>query len=217
MNPLRITVFGAAGNTGSRVVTEALSRGHKVTAVARDAARFTELHPRAEHRTGDAGNPYDVRELSAHQDLMVNATRPAPGREGDHAAISKSLLTGLSGTGVRLLVVGGAGSLTVPGTDGVLAIDVPRYVPAAWRHIAEASNAQYDALRTTDTDVDWTYLSPAALFEPGIRTGTFRLAKDELLVDADGNSAISMEDYAIALLDEAESPAHHRARFTVGY
>ncbi|MFF1375742.1 NAD(P)-dependent oxidoreductase [Streptomyces sp. NPDC058308] len=214
---MRITVFGAAGNTGSRIVTEALSRGHEVTAVVRDAARFTELHPDAEHRTGDAANPYEVRELSAGQDLVVNATRPAPGREGDHATVSASLLAGLAGTGIRLLVVGGAGSLTVPGTEGVLAIDDPRYVPAAWRHIAEASNAQYDVVRTAESDVDWTYVSPAALFEPGIRTGKFRLAKDELLVDADGNSAISMEDFAIALLDEAERPAHHRARFTVGY
>ncbi|MFD4631842.1 NAD(P)-dependent oxidoreductase [Streptomyces sp. NPDC058284] len=214
---MRITVFGAAGNTGSRIVTEALSRGHEVTAVVRDAARFTELHPDAVHRTGDAANPDDVRELSARQGLVVNATRPAPGREGDHATVSTSLLAGLAGTGVRLLVVGGAGSLTVPGTEGVLAIDDPRYVPAAWRHIAEASNAQYDAVRTAETDVDWTYVSPAALFEPGIRTGKFRLAKDELLVDADGNSAISMEDFAVALLDEAERPAHHRARFTVGY
>ncbi|QEU94047.1 NAD(P)-dependent oxidoreductase [Streptomyces kanamyceticus] len=214
---MRITVFGAAGNSGSRVVTEALSRGHEVTAVVRDAARFADLHPDATHRTGDAGVPDDVRRLSAGQDLVVNATRPAPGREAEHPAITRSLLAGLAGTGVRLLVIGGAGSLTVPGTEGVLAIDDPRYVPAAWRHIAAASNAQYDEVRTTETDVAWTYLSPSALFEPGTRTGEFRLAKDEILVDTEGNSAISMEDFAIALLDEAERPEHHRGRFTVGY
>ncbi|MFE0176360.1 NAD(P)-dependent oxidoreductase [Streptomyces sp. NPDC059002] len=214
---MRITVFGAAGNAGSRVVAEALSRGHEVTAVVRDAARFTELHPDAMHRTGDAGIPDDVRKVSEGQDLVVNATRPAPGREHEHPVITTSLLTGLAGTGIRLLVIGGAGSLTVPGTAGRAAIDDPRYVPAAWRHIAAASNAQYDAVRTTETDVPWTYLSPSALFEPGARTGTFRLGKDELLVDAAGNSSISMEDLAIALLDEAERPAHHRGRFTVGY
>ncbi|MFK4071056.1 NAD(P)-dependent oxidoreductase [Streptomyces sp. NPDC029674] len=215
---MRITVFGAAGNAGSRVVTEALSRGHEVTAVVRDPARFSELHPDAAHRTGDAGNPDHVAELSAGQDLIINATRPAPGHEHEHPAITKALLAGLArADGVRLIVIGGAGSLTVPGTQGVLAIDDPRYVPTAWRHIAEASNAQYDALRTADTDVPWTYLSPSALFEPGTRTGEFRTGKDELLVDADGTSSISMEDFAIALLDEAEHPAHHRARFTVGY
>ena len=215
---MRITVFGAAGNVGSRVVTEALARGHEVTAVVRDPARFTELHPDALHRTGDAGIPEQVAELSAGQDLVVNATRPAPGREPEHAAISRALLTGLAGIdGVRLIVVGGAGSLTVPGRQGVLAVDDPAHVPTAWQHIALASNAQFDAVRTAETDVDWTYLSPSALLEPGIRTGTFRLGSDELIVDADGNSAISMEDLAVALLDEAEHPKHHRTRFTAGY
>ncbi|WP_069887160.1 NAD(P)-dependent oxidoreductase [Streptomyces luteocolor] len=214
---MRITVFGAAGNSGSRVVAEALSRGHEVTAVVRDAARFPALHPGATHRTGDAKNPSKVRELSADQDVVVNATRPSPGHEADHPAISRSLLAGLAGTGVRLLVIGGAGSLTVPGTEGVLAIDDTRYIPTAWRAIASASTAQYDAVRTTDTDVDWTYLSPAALFEPGVRTGEFRLFKDELPVAADGTSSISMEDLAVALLDEAESPTHSRTRFAVGY
>ncbi|MEU4996754.1 NAD(P)H-binding protein [Streptomyces sp. NPDC021622] len=215
---MRITVFGAAGNVGSRVVTEALTRGHEVTAVVRDAARFGELHPGATHRTGDAQVPEQIAELSAGQDLVVNATRPAPGREPEHAAISRALLAGLANiNGVRLMIVGGAGSLTVPGKEGVLAIDDPAYVPTAWRHIALASNDQYDAVRTADTEVDWTYLSPSALLEPGIRTGVFRLGTDELIVDAEGNSSLSMEDLAVALLDEAELPKHRRTRFTAGY
>ncbi|MCX4666890.1 NAD(P)H-binding protein [Streptomyces sp. NBC_01381] len=215
---MRITVFGAAGNVGSRVVTEALTRGHEVTAVVRDPARFGELHPDAAHRTGDAQDPEQIAELSAGQDLVVNATRPAPGREREHAAISRALLAGLADiNGVRLMIVGGAGSLTVPGKEGVLAIDDPAYVPTAWRHIALASNDQYDAVRTADTEVDWTYLSPSALLEPGVRTGTFRLGTDELIVDAEGNSSLSMEDLAVALLDEAELPKHRRTRFTAGY
>lgn len=215
---MRITVFGAAGNVGSRVVTEALTRGHEVTAVVRDAARFGELHPDAAHRTGDAQDPEQIAELSAGQDLVVNATRPAPGREPEHAAISRALLAGLANTnGVRLMIVGGAGSLNVPGKEGVLAIDDPAYVPTAWRHIALASNDQYDAVRTADTEVDWTYLSPSALLEPGVRTGVFRLGTDELIVDAEGNSSLSMEDLAVALLDEAELPKHRRTRFTAGY
>lgn len=214
---MRITVLGAAGNVGSRVVTEALTRGHDVTAVVRDPARFGELHPEATHRAGDAGVPEHVAELSSGQDLVVNATRPAPGREPEHAAVSRALLAGLATTCVRLLIVGGAGSLTVPGSGGVLAIDDPAYVPTAWRHIALASNAQFDAVRTADTEVDWTYVSPSALLEPGVRTGGYRLGADELIVDAEGNSSISMEDLAVALLDEAERPKHHRTRFTVGY
>ncbi|MEV0119582.1 NAD(P)H-binding protein [Streptomyces sp. NPDC050844] len=215
---MRITVFGAAGNVGSRVVTEALTRGHEVTAVVRDAARFGELHRGASHRTGDAQDPEQIAELSAGQDLVVNATRPAPGREPEHAAISRALLAGLANiNGVRLMIVGGAGSLTVPGKGGVLAIDDPAYVPTAWRHIALASNDQYDAVRTADTEVDWTYLSPSALLEPGVRTGVFRLGTDELIVDAEGNSSLSMEDLAVVLLDEAELPKHRRTRFTAGY
>ncbi|MEU1015881.1 NAD(P)H-binding protein [Streptomyces sp. NPDC005898] len=215
---MRITVFGGAGTAGSRVVTEALTRGHEVTAVVRDRARFTELHPRATHRTGDAGDPAQVAELAAGQDVVVNATRPAPGREADHAAVTRALLAGLAATpDVRLLVIGGAGSLTVPGTDGTRVIDDPRFVPPAWRHVAEASNAQYEALRTADTPVNWTYLSPPALLEPGVRTARFRLGRDELLIDAAGKSSLSMEDLAVALLDETESPRHPRGRFTAGY
>ncbi|MFI9237188.1 NAD(P)H-binding protein [Streptomyces cinnamoneus] len=212
---MRITVFGAAGNVGSRVVTEALSRGHEVTAVVRDSARFPQLHEQARAEVGDASNPEDVARLSAGQDLVIGATRPAPGSEGDLVKATEGLLAGLAGTGVRLLVVGGAGSLILPGTDGTTVIDGPDF-PAGWRGIALACNAQLAACRA-ETEVDWAYLSPSALLEPGTRTGTYRLGTDELLVDADGNSAISMEDLAVVLLDEAEQPRHHRTRFTAGY
>ncbi|MEV5380734.1 NAD(P)-dependent oxidoreductase [Streptomyces nondiastaticus] len=212
---MRITVFGAAGNVGSRVVAEALSRGHHVTAVVRDAARFPELPAAAEARTGDASNPDDVARLSAGQDLVIGATRPAPGSERQLVAATEGLLAGLARTGVRLLLVGGAGSLTLPGTEGTTVIDGPGF-PADWRPIALACNDQLAACRA-DQEVDWAYLSPAALLEPGERTGRYRLGKDELLVDAEGVSAISMEDLSVALLDEAERPAHHRARFTVAY
>ncbi|MFE2870378.1 NAD(P)-dependent oxidoreductase [Embleya sp. NPDC059259] len=213
---MRITVFGAAGNVGSRVVSEALSRGHEVTAVVRDAARFPELHPEAEARVGDAARIEDVAALSTGRDLVISATRPAHGNEQALADTAEALLAGLAGTGVRLLTVGGAGSLTVPGTGDTMAVDDPRFVPTAWRGIALACNAQLDVFRT-DTEVDWTYLSPPAHLEPGTRTGSFRLGTDELLVDPDGVSAISMEDLAVALIDEAEQPRHHRARFTVAY
>ncbi|MEU5427990.1 NAD(P)H-binding protein [Streptomyces olivoreticuli] len=213
---MRITVFGAAGNVGSRVVAEALSRGHEVTAVVRDPARFPHLPAGAEARTGDAADADDVAALSAGQDLVITATRPAPGRESEHAATTRALLAGLARTGVRLLVVGGAGSLTVPGSGGGVVRDDPAFAPAAIRPIAQAGTEQLAVCRA-ETTVDWAYLSPAALLEPGERTGTYRLGTDELLVDAEGNSAISMEDLAVALLDEAERPKHRRTRFTVAY
>jgi putative NADH-flavin reductase len=103
----------------------------------------------------------------------------------------------------------------VPGTGGATVIEDPEF-PAAWRDIALACNAQLEVCRA-ETAVDWAYLSPAALLEPGERTGAYRLGADELLVDAEGNSVISMEDLAMALLDEAERPRHHRTRFTAAY
>ncbi|WP_331766897.1 NAD(P)H-binding protein [Embleya sp. NBC_00896] len=214
---MRITVFGAAGNVGSRVVTEALARGHEVTAVVRDRARFAELHPDAQPRVGNAANVEDVAELSAGRDLVISATRPAPGSETDLVTTAKALLAGLAGSDVRLLVVGGAGSLNVPDGDGTLAVDDQRFVPTAWRGIALACNEQLDTFRTERGEVNWTYLSPSANLQPGTRTGAFRVGTDDLLIDVDGSSAISMEDLAVALLDEAEHPKHHRTRFTAGY
>ncbi|WP_431040648.1 NAD(P)-dependent oxidoreductase [Streptomyces sp. P1-3] len=212
---MRITVFGAAGAVGSRVVAEALSRGHEVTAVVRDPARFPELPAAAHARVGDAGIPEDVAALSAGQDVVISATRPVPGSERELAATAKALLAGLAGTGVRLLVVGGAATLTLPGTGGLTVVDGPDF-PADLRAIALACADQHQVCRA-ETAVDWAYLSPPMLLEPGERTGRYRLGGDELLVDAEGNSAISMEDLAVALLDEAERPRHHRARFTVAY
>ncbi|WP_433236154.1 NAD(P)-dependent oxidoreductase [Streptosporangium sp. CA-135522] len=212
---MRITVFGAAGNVGSRVVAEALARGHRVTAVVRDPARSPGLHAGAEVRAGDAENVEDVVELSAGQDVVISATRPVPGSEGRLAETARALLAGVARTGVRLLVVGGAGSLTVPGAGGATVIDDPGF-PADWRAIALACNDQLAACRA-ETGANWAYLSPAALLEPGERTGAYRLGTDELLVDGEGNSAISMEDLAVVLLDEAERPKHHRTRFTAAY
>ncbi|MBA2549779.1 MAG: NAD(P)H-binding protein [Nocardioidaceae bacterium] len=214
---MRITVFGAAGNVGSRVVAEAVSRAHEVTAVVRDPARLHELHAAADPRAGDAGNVEDVTVLSAGHDVVISATRPAPGRESELVTTTQALLAGLTRTGVRLLVVGGAGSLTVPGTGGVTVIDHPHFQPGpSFRDLALACTAQLEACRA-DAVVDWGYLSPAAVLEPGERTGNYRLGTDELLVDLAGISRISMEDLAVVLLDEAERPKHHRTRFTAGY
>jgi len=212
---MRITVFGAGGSVGSRVVAEAVARGHEVTAVVRDPARFHDLHPGAHVRAGDAGNVEDVIALSAGQDVVVAATRPAPGSESDLVITTKALLAGLAGTGVRLLVVGGAGSLTVPGSNGITVSEQPDF-PADLRDIALAGAEQLEACRAK-TDVDWAYLSPAALMEPGLRTGEYRVGTDELLVDAEGESTISMEDFAVVLLDEVEQTKHHRTRFTAAY
>ncbi|MET9497981.1 NAD(P)H-binding protein [Streptomyces sp. NPDC006552] len=213
---MHITVFGAAGSVGRRVVAEALRRGHRVAAVVRDPARAAGLPAGALPRTGDAADPRSVAALAAGQELVISATRPPGGREPELAAAARALLTGLHGTGVRLLLVGGAAGLTVPGTGGLTVVDAPGFPPAL-RPIALACNEQLDVCRTTGHEVDWAYLAPAARLEPGKRTGRYRLGADTLVVDAEGNSVLSMEDLAVALLDEAERPAHHRTRFTAAY
>lgn len=213
---MRITVFGATGAVGSRAVQEALSRGHEVTAVSRQALQSSkEAASGPQVRRGDASDPADVARLSRGQDLVISATRPIPGQEDELAIAAKGLVSGLAGTGVRLLIVGGAASLTLPGDRSMTVVDGPGF-PAELRPIALACNEQLEIIRSS-ADLEWTYLSPPALLEPGVRTGTYRLGRDELLTAADGTSYISMEDFAIALLDEAERPRHHRTRFTVGY
>ncbi|MFG2907878.1 NAD(P)-dependent oxidoreductase [Kitasatospora sp. NPDC048286] len=213
---MRITVFGATGNVGSRVVTEALARGHRVTAVVRDPAKPHGLPSAATLAVGDARDPEDVARIAAGQDVVITATRPLPGSEHELAVATRGLLAGIAGTGARLLAVGGAGNLLVPGGGGTVLVDSPGF-PDEIRPIALACGEQFDLYRAADPEVDWTYLSPAAVLEPGVRTGRFRIGRDELLVDAAGDSAISMEDLAVALLDEAERPAHRRARFTAAY
>jgi len=213
---MKVTVLGATGNAGSRLVAEALSRGHEVTAVVRNSSRASGLPAAARIRTADVGNVEEVSKISAGQDVVISAIRPASGQENDMVPTTRSLMDGLAQTGVRLLVVGGAATLTVPGSGGKTVIEDANYLPVSARHIGKASADQFEVC-LTETRVDWAYLSPAAQFAPGERTGNFRLGCDELLVDAEGVSKISMEDAAVVLLDEAERPKHHRTRFTAAY
>jgi len=213
---MKITILGATGNAGSRVVTEALSRGHEVTAVVRNPTSTNNLPSGIRVITGDASNIEDVTKFSTGQDVVISAIRPASGLESDVIPTTRTLMDGLSKTGVRLLVVGGASTLMVPGTGGKTVIEDSNYLPVTARHIGKASADQLEVC-FAETRVDWAYLSPAAQFAPGERTGNYRMGTDELLIDAVGISKISMEDVAIVLLDEAEQPKHHQTRFTVAY
>jgi len=213
---MKITVLGSTGNAGRRVVAEALSRGHEVTAVVRNSVGSNDLPAAVKVLVGDVGNVEDVAKVSAGQDVVISAIRPTPGQESDAIPTTRSLMDGLAQTGVRLLVVGGAATLTVPGTEGKTVIEDSNYLPISARHIGKASADQFEVC-LAETRVDWAYLSPAAHFAPGERTGNYRLGTDELLVDAEGISKISMEDVAVVLLDEVEQPKHHRTRFTAAY
>ena len=230
---MKIAVFGAAGAVGRQVVEEALSRHHTVTAIGRNPSTLADLAntrtapdpadrtDRADPSTavrvrrGDASVADDVAVLSRGHDLVISATRPAPGYESELVAAAKGLVDGLAGTAVRLMIVGGAASLIIPGRGGTTVVDGPDF-PADWLPIALACNDQLDVIRSA-SDVDWTYVSPPALLEPGDRTGEYRVGTDQLVVSPDGDSRISLADFAIALIDEAEHKRHPRARFTVGY
>jgi putative NADH-flavin reductase len=197
---MRITVFGAFGSVGRRVVEEARRRGHDVTPVSRK--------PGPDSEVGDARLVADVVRLSAGRDLVVSATRPADGQEWELVEATKALLAGVAETGARLLAVGGAATLVTPA--GHTVEEAPDF-PDELKPIARACAEQL-AVYLADPVADWTYLSPPALLEPGERTGVFRVGGDEQV-----GSTISVEDLAVALLDEAETPKHQRKRFTVGY
>jgi putative NADH-flavin reductase len=213
---MKIAVFGAAGAVGRRVVAEALSRGHTVTAVVRKPAQLEELPSSVTPRIGDAANADNVADIATDQDAVISAIRPTPGTNGNARSSTRALLNGVSRGGSRLLIVGGAASLEVPGTNGSFVIDDARFLSPSARAIARASFVQYESC-LLEKNVDWVYLSPSARLAPGKRTGRFRLGGDELLLDEHGRSSISHEDLAVALIDEAEAPQHHQTRFTVGY
>jgi len=200
-----IALLGATGNVGSRLLDEALSRNHPVTALVRDPAR---LAP----RTGLSVAVGDVTDLQAAKALAGHEVLISSLRFADIAP--STLIDFARATGIpRLLIVGGAASLSLP--DGSRLFDAPAF-PAEYRSEAGAGIATLDALRAV-SDLDWAFVSPQLVFAPGTRTGQFRLGDDALLFDAAGDSHISYEDFAVALLDEVERPAHHRTRFTVGY
>lgn len=202
-----IVVLGITGQAGSRIAAELLARGHSVTGIARDPSK-------AAARAGltlvaaDATQAATLAPLLQGHDAVVSATRFVGGID------AATLVAAARQAGVpRIAVVGGAGSLEV--APGVALIDTPQF-PAEYKAEAGAGRVFLQALRAVQ-DLDWTFLSPAALFAPGERTGRFRLGADQLLVAAQGDSHISMEDFAIALVDEIEQPQHTRQRFTVGY
>ncbi|GGX85795.1 NAD(P)H-binding protein [Massilia dura] len=212
---MKIALIGATGYIGSALLAEASSRGHDVKALVSRPEKVPA-------RPGVQAVQADVQDRDALAALLVGADAVISAFSG-HAQQDvrgyylrgiESIVAATRAAGVpRLLVVGGAGSLDV--APGMQLLDTPGF-PAQWKATAEGAR---DALRLlrAESELDWTMLSPAAHIEPGARTGTFRLGTDTLLADAEGNSRISLEDFAVAMIDELEQPAHSRARFTVAY
>lgn len=203
---MKLALVGATGRVGSRILAEALARGHEVTAIARHIADLAP-QPHLVVEDGDASNPSALAMLLRGHDAVVSALRFVN-------SDPRKLIDAVKVSGVkRYVVVGGAGSLEV--APGQKLLDTPKF-PAAFRAEATAADNFLTMLRK-ETELEWSFLSPSAMFAPGARTGKFRLGQDRLLTDGQGHSAISMEDFAIALLDELEQPKHIRQRFTVGY
>jgi len=209
---MNVVLYSANGMIGSRVLNELVSRGHRVIAIVRDPSRVP-AHPGLAVVKGNILDPEDVAAKVKGADAVISAYGPGSGDVNDLLIATRSLIAGLHKASVwRLIFVGGAGSLTVaPGVD---LID-SGHLPEEYKAIAIAHR---EALRLlSGSDLAWTYFSPPGFIQPGERTGRFRLASTSLITDDKGNSSISAEDYAIALVDELENPKHIRQQFTAGY
>lgn len=202
----KIAIIGATGRAGSQLLEEALRRGHSVTAIARNTDKLA-VRPGVSVKQVDALDAEALQQAISGSDVVISAahfaTLPASAVIGP---VKKAAVK-------RLLVVGGAGSLLLP--DGTRVIDSEGF-PQAYKAEASAGATFLDALRQ-EQELDWTFLSPSAEFVETERTGTFRLGQDDLLASSEGRSWISFADFAIAMLDEVETPKHSRLRFTVGY
>lgn len=207
---MKIAIIAATGKVGHLVQEEAKYRGYNVTAIVRDARKLTDntihfIEKNLFSLTTDDIKPFDV---------VVNAFGTAPDNADDHIRFGRHLITLFSGLKTRLIVVGGAGSLFVDPAKTQRLMDTAEF-PDAFKSIAAAQGQNLQDLQKT-TDVNWTFLSPAAFFDPnGKRTNHYIVGNDNVIVNQNGDSYISYSDYAVALIDEVEKPAHIRQRFTV--
>jgi hypothetical protein len=209
---MKVVLFGASGMIGSRVLSELVSRRHTVTAVARNPEKIAAVAGVTAIK-GDVLDPANIASDAQGADAVVFAYAPPPTEPIAIVKAVQSLLKGLNSAGVhRVIVVGGAGSLEV--APGVQLVDAPGF-PEQWKDIALAHRDVLPILK--ESDIDWSYLSPSALIQPGERTGKFRLGTTRLVANDKGESKISAEDFAVALVDELEKPKHLRQQFTVGY
>lgn len=219
-----VILIGASGFVGSAILNEALSRGHKVTAIARRPEKISASHPNLTVVKGDATDPDTLAELANGMDAVISAYNPGwsnPRQYEETLENYPKIVEGTKRAGVRrLLIVGGAGTLFV--APGLRLVDTGD-LPAEWLPGVKSMGEFYLDCLMKEKEVDWIFFSPAGNLGnmgqngPGERTGKFRLGKDDMLFDEKGNSFISVEDYACAMIDELEQENHHRERFTAAY
>jgi uncharacterized protein len=209
---VKVILYGSTGKSGSVILKELVARGHTVVAAARKPERVQKLKDVTAVQD-DLSNSAKITSIVKGANAVVSAYGPPADDATQIISATDRLVKGiLEAGGPRLIVVGGAGSLFVaPG----ITLRESGHLPKEWIPIVDAHIQVLRNLK--QSSIDWTYFSPAGYFEPGERTGKFRLGKDDLITDAQGNSRISFADYAIALVDELENPQHRKERFTIGY
>jgi len=212
---MNILIFGAAGDVGRRVVAEALARGHVVSAVVRRPEQAATLPKDVTCQVADIHPDSVPVAMMAGQDLVISALRPPEGQEPLLVGLTRAICLAAEASKVRLLLVGGAAILKLPGKDTTVLTE-PGFLPEHLLPIAKACQQQYELFESMKAD-DWALQAPPAMLVPGERTGHYRRGLDELLTDNEGNSHISIEDFAVALIDEAELGLHKGQRYTVAY
>ncbi len=207
---MKLAIIGATGFVGSGILSESLNRGHEVTAIVQNPEKLP-THPQLTSSKADVLDSEALASLVEGHDVVISAFNPGKDESGTGP---RSIIDAVQRAGVkRLLVVGGAGTLEV--APGKRLVDEPDF-PSEWKAGALKTAAFLDQLRG-ETELDWVFLSPPAMLAPGERTGKYRVGGDQFMVGDDGQSRISIEDYAVAMIDEAEKPRHSRARFAVAY
>ena len=213
-----VLLIGATGFVGSAVLNELVSRGHKVTAVARNVEKVAKSEL-VDVVKEDVANVDAIAKLAEGKDAIISAYNPGWTNPDIATLITENypkILEAAKQSGVkRLLIVGGAGTLfCAPGLRVVDSGAIPAEIMGGVRPLGDF----YLNTLMNENDIDWVFFSPAGVFDQeGKKTGNYRLGKDDLIVDAEGNSHISVQDYAVAMVNELEKPAHHKERFTIGY
>jgi len=203
---MKIALIGATGNVGTKIAAEALSRGHRVTGIARHVEKLAAREGLTAKRA-DLANETELAEAVRGHDAIVVSVRH------QHNDVLHAFAAAKAAGVKRILIVGGAASLEA--APGVRLVDTPGF-PAEIKVEALPAAEALKRVRE-EKDLEWTFLSPSIMLVPGERTGKFRIGADQVLKDAKGDSRISQEDLAVAILDELEKPRHVRKRFTVGY
>lgn len=213
-----VVLIGASGFVGNAILNELLSRGHKVTAVVRNPEKINVSNSNLEIVKADVADTNAMVGICKGKEAIISAYNPGWTNPDIYEETLRNyplILEAAKRSGAkRLLCVGGAGTLfCAPGLRVVDSGAIPDAIMGGVKSLGEF----YLNTLMNENDIDWIFFSPAGTLEPGKRTGKFRLGKDDLIIDENGISHVSVEDYAVAMVDELENPKHHCERFTIGY